>query len=597
MHHSPLIKSDIESYLKSLETKDLLRFITCGSVDDGKSTLIGRLLYESKMIYEDQMAALERDSKKVGTRGEHIDFALLVDGLAAEREQGITIDVAYRYFSTDKRKFIVADTPGHEQYTRNMATGASTSDLAVLMIDARKGVLPQTKRHSLIVNMLGVKKIVLAINKMDLIEYNQDQFKRICREYEDYAREMGISDITPIPVSAVNGDNVSTRSDRMNWFDGPTLLSFLETVTISQSDMGNDFSMPVQWVNRPHLDFRGFSGQITSGTVSVGDTVKILPSERTSKVNTIVTFDGNLSSAIEGQSVTLTLDDEVDASRGDMIVMPETPIKVGHFFQTQVLWMTESPLLPQKGYWIKFRSNLVTGTFKAPEFRIEINSGDRVDANQLNLNEIGVCHLELGQDISFLPYAHNSHLGSFIIIDRETNNTVGMGLIQHALDDRRWADRFIDCRQQNHTPGKVSHADRLKRYQHKPCVVILTGENQSQLVDAAIYIETVCFDDHIAVYRNAFQLLSDFTDASIRQEMLLKEIEFGYAFCDSGMVYVNVIPKLTVAEYDQLHTLLSPFQVVVIDLGSNVPEATLSYPSDSQFKSDILSDINRHIGR
>ena len=349
-HQSDLIENDIIKYLDSHEHKTLCRFITCGSVDDGKSTLIGRLLYESKLIYEDQLAALETDSKKDGTQGDAIDFALLVDGLAAEREQGITIDVAYRFFSTEKRKFIVADTPGHEQYTRNMATGASTADVAILMIDARKGILTQTKRHSTIVKLLGVKKIVLAINKMDLVEYDQNVYEQILADYKDFAKQCGITEFTAIAVSALNGDNIIEKSKYMPWYKGPTLLSYLETVELPKVKDNSAFSMPVQWVNRPNLDFRGFSGQISSGRVQVGDTINVLPSGKKSSVERIVTFDGDLQSAIRGQSVTLTLRDEIDISRGDVIVSKQSPIKIASQFQTTLLWMAEEPMVPGAQY-------------------------------------------------------------------------------------------------------------------------------------------------------------------------------------------------------------------------------------------------------
>ncbi len=600
MSQSQLIKTDIDSYLKRLDYKSLLRFITCGSVDDGKSTLIGRLLYESKLIYEDQLDALAIESKKVGTRGENIDFALLVDGLAAEREQGITIDVAYRYFSTDKRKFIVADTPGHEQYTRNMATGASTADLAVLMIDARKGVLSQTKRHSLIVQMLGVKKIVLAINKMDLVGYDEAVYTAICDEYYRYAKAMGIEDIVAIPVSAVHGDNIVTVSDKMSWYQGESLLHFLETVSFDDvvSDEITEFSMPVQWVNRPHLDFRGFSGQITSGVVSVGDRVTILPVGTQTQVAGIVTFDGELSLASEGQSVTLTLADDIDVSRGDIMVSDASLVQVAHYFETQLLWMAEESLIPGRSYWVKFRSNLVTGTFSQPDYQIDINTSEHMEASTLLLNEIGVCHLEIGQDIAFLPYHLNAHLGSFIVIDRLTNNTVGMGLIRKALDHRRWVDRYVENREKYRVNSLVSYQQRICNYGHLPSFIVLSGAVGVHFSEYAKQLEYLLFEKNINVYRYAFQYLNPVIESSIsashrevRQDMILKLAEIGYSFCDAGMVFITSISTLAVSEYEQLKKLVLPYNVVMIDIGQSSGYGSIDCQDTGEFDATIIDKI------
>ncbi|KCZ87363.1 sulfate adenylyltransferase subunit CysN [Hyphomonas johnsonii] len=429
-----LIGSDIGAYLQKHENKSLLRFITCGSVDDGKSTLIGRLLYDSKMIFEDQLASLEADSKRVGTQGENIDFALLVDGLAAEREQGITIDVAYRFFATDKRKFIVADTPGHEQYTRNMATGASTADVAILMIDARKGILTQTRRHSFITTLLGIRRLVLAVNKMDLVDYKQQVFDDIVDDFYAFADELATDlEVQPIPMSALAGINITERSNETDWYDGPSLMEYLETVPIGDKRLGAPFRMPVQWVNRPNLDFRGFSGQIAAGSIRPGDRVKTLPSGRQSTIGRIVTATGDLDEAIAGQSVTLTLTDEIDSSRGDVIVSADDPAEVSDQFQARLLWMSDTPLLPGRRYLMKIGAKTVTATINAPKYGIDINTLNDVSARTLELNQIGVTTLSLDQPIAFDPYDENREMGGFILIDRQTNDTVALGLIDFAL--------------------------------------------------------------------------------------------------------------------------------------------------------------------
>lgn len=429
-----LIATDIGAYLEKHENKSLLRFITCGSVDDGKSTLIGRLLYDSKMIFEDQLASLEADSKKVGTQGENIDFALLVDGLAAEREQGITIDVAYRFFATDKRKFIVADTPGHEQYTRNMATGASTADVAILMIDARKGILTQTRRHAFITTLLGIRRLVLAVNKMDLVDYDETIFNDIVDDFYVFADELATDmEIQPIPMSALAGVNITNRSDETDWYEGPALMEYLENVPVGDRRLNASFRMPVQWVNRPNLDFRGFSGQIASGTVKPGDRVKSMPSGKQSTIDRIVTADGDLQEAIAGQSVTLTLADEIDASRGDAIVTADDPTEVSDQFQVRLLWMNEAPLLPGRRYLLKIGAKTVTATVNAPKYGIDVNTLSDVPAKTLELNQIGVTTISLDQPITFDPYDVNRNLGGFILVDRMSNDTVGLGLIDFAL--------------------------------------------------------------------------------------------------------------------------------------------------------------------
>ncbi len=440
-HAIDLSGQDILAYLKAHEHKDLLRFITCGSVDDGKSTLIGRLLYESKLVYEDQLAALDADSKKHGTQGEELDFALLVDGLAAEREQGITIDVAYRFFSTEKRKFIVADTPGHEQYTRNMVTGASTADLAVILIDARKGVLTQTRRHSYIVSLLGIRHIVLAVNKMDAVGYAQAAFDAIVADYRDFARQIGLSDITFIPMSALKGENITSRSTAMPWYAGKALMEHLETVQVEDEARHLPFRLPVQWVNRPNQDFRGFTGQIASGQVAVGDRIRTLPSGKEAKVDRIVTQDGELEQAVAGQSVTLTLDREIDTSRGDLLTCATEPAEVADQFQATIIWMHEDAMLPGRQYLLKIGTRTVSAQIASPRHKVNVNTLEQLAARQLELNEIGVCHLSLDRPIAFDPYARNRETGGFILIDKLSNDTVGAGLLDFALrraDNIHW---------------------------------------------------------------------------------------------------------------------------------------------------------------
>ena len=479
-HKSELIAKDIEGYLKSHQYKSLLRFITCGSVDDGKSTLIGRLLYESKMIFEDHMAALEADSKKVGTRGEEIDLALLVDGLAAEREQGITIDVAYRFFSTDKRKFIVADTPGHEQYTRNMVTGASTAELAVILIDARKGVLTQTRRHSFLVSLLGIRHVVLAVNKMDLVEFSQQTFLDIEKSYLEFAKQIGLEKVQAIPVSAVLGDNIVERSPNMAWYTGPTLMHFLETVVIEPEGSPSSFQMAVQWVNRPNHEFRGFAGTIASGAVRPGDRVRVLPSGRESGVARIVTWDGDLERAVAGQSVTLTLTDEVDISRGDVLSSVAAPPQVADQFEATVIWMHDEAMLPGRKYIMKIGARTVAATIAPLKYRINVNSLEHSATEKLELNDIGVGELELDQPIVFQPYKENRELGGFILMDRISHNTVGAGLLHFAL--RRAAN--VQWQQLDVTQSVRS---RLKKQQ--PCLVLFTGLSGSGKSTIANLIE------------------------------------------------------------------------------------------------------------
>ena len=429
-----LIGQDIDAYLEQHRHKTMLRFITCGSVDDGKSTLIGRLLYDSKMIFEDQLASLEADSRKMGTQGENIDFALLVDGLAAEREQGITIDVAYRFFATEKRKFIVADTPGHEQYTRNMVTGASTADLAVILVDARQGVLTQTRRHSYLVHLLGIRQIVLAVNKMDLVNYDQAVFDQIVADYGTFATKIGIKDFTPIPISGLAGDNIASKSDATNWYGRTTLIQHLETVEVDTNAAAEKpFRMPVQWVNRPNLDFRGFSGLISSGKISTGDNVRIVPSGRNTTIKSIVTQNRTLSEAVAGQSVTLTFNDEVDCSRGDVVALADNPPAIADRFEATLVWMSEEPLVPRRGYWLKIGTQIVSASIQPPKYQIGINTLEHLAAKTLDLNAIGVCTFSTDKPITFESYADSKTLGGFVLIDKMSNNTVAAGMINFSL--------------------------------------------------------------------------------------------------------------------------------------------------------------------
>ena len=467
VHVSDLISEDIESYLAAHEQKELLRFITCGSVDDGKSTLIGRMLYESHMLFDDHLAALEADSKKVGTQEGEIDFALLVDGLAAEREQGITIDVAYRFFSTDKRKYIVADTPGHEEYTRNMATGASTADVAIILVDASQGVLTQTRRHSFIVSMVGVKRIILAVNKLDLVDYSEEVFNQIKSDYANFANEaLTLEEITAIPISALKGDNIVESSENTPWYDGQSIMEYLETVEVAASSQSRPFRMPVQWVNRPNREFRGFAGLIGSGCISAGDKIRVLPSGTESTVARIVTYDGDLELAGAGRSVTLTLTDEIDISRGDIITSADSPCSSADQFQARILWMNDSAMMPGRQYLFKSNSQTSPMTLGRLKHRIDVNTLEELPAKVLDMNEIGVCNISLSSRIAFDAYDDDPVMGGFVIVDRMTNNTVGMGLIDFALrraDNIHW--QSMD----------VTKQSRAEQKSQRPRLIWFTG--------------------------------------------------------------------------------------------------------------------------
>jgi len=536
-HVSDLIAENIEEYLKQHENKGLLRFITCGSVDDGKSTLIGRLLFESKMIFEDQLNAVASESKKYGTQGQNIDFALLVDGLAAEREQGITIDVAYRFFSTEKRKFIVADTPGHEQYTRNMVTGASTADAAILMVDARKGILTQTRRHSYLVSLIGIKHILVAINKMDLVDYSEDRFKEISEEYLEFAKQLEIDNVTFIPMSALEGDNITEQSPNTPWYHGTTLMGYLETIEVDDSRMQSaPFRMPVQWVNRPNLDFRGFSGQIASGVIKPGDKIRSLPSGKESCVERIVTYSGDLEQAVAGQSVTITLEDEIDISRGDIISSSEDPASIGQQFETTVIWMHEDPLLSGRTYLAQIGTRTVSATITDIKYQTNVNTMEHLAAKKLELNGIGECNISFAQNIPFDPYKDNKDTGSFILIDRMTNNTVGAGLINFPLR-----------RSQNIT---IQHVDvdkeaRSNIKNQKPCTIWFTGLSGSGKSTIANLVEKKLHAMNHHTYlldgdnvRHGLNKDLGFTDGD-RVENIRRISEVAKLMTDAGLIVIT----------------------------------------------------------
>lgn len=532
-HSSELIGEDIEAYLTSHQYKSLLRFITCGSVDDGKSTLIGRLLYESHLVFEDHLAALEADSAKVGTQGTDLDFALLLDGLTAEREQGITIDVAYRFFSTERRKFIVADTPGHEQYTRNMVTGASTADVAVILIDARRGVLTQTSRHSYLVSLLGIRKVIVAINKMDLVEYSEETFNTIRAQYLEFAEQIGLNDITFIPMSALKGDNVTAASENTPWYSGQSLMEFLETVEVDDVRASQALRMPVQWVNRPNLDFRGFSGQIVGGSVRPGDPIRVLPAGTTSTIDRIVTMDGDLDEAVAGQSVTLTLTDEIDASRGDVICAADAPAEVADQFEAHVVWMHEDEMLPGRPYLMKIGARTVGLTIDNPKYRVDVNTLEHLAADTLALNEIGVCNIGLDRPVPFDAYDVNRDTGGFIIIDKLSQTTVGAGLLHFALrrsHNIHWQDVRVD------KPA------RAEMNSHQPGIVWLTGLSGSGKSTIANIVESKLHAMGVRTYlldgdnvRHGLNRDLGFTDAD-RVENIRRIAEVSGLMVDAGLV-------------------------------------------------------------
>jgi len=561
-HQSELIADDINEYLEQHEHKSLLRFITCGSVDDGKSTLIGRLLFESKMLFEDQLAAVEADSVKWGTQGEDMDFALLVDGLAAEREQGITIDVAYRYFSTARRKFIVADTPGHEQYTRNMVTGASTADAAILMVDARKGILTQTKRHSFLVSLIGIRHLVVAINKMDLMDYSEKVYNRIVDEYRDFARQIGLETITFIPMSALKGDNIIAPSERMPWYRGATLMGYLETVEVDDELMQQSpFRMPVQWVNRPNLDFRGFAGQLASGVIHPGDKVRVLPSGRESHIERIYTHDGDLEQAVAGQSVTLTLTDEIDVSRGDVLAVADNPPSVADQFEVSIVWMNDEPMLSGRTYLMKIGTKTVSATITDIKYQVNVNTLEHIAAKKLVLNAIGVCTISLDQNIAFDPYAENHDTGGFILIDRLSYNTMGAGMVHFSL--RRSQNITMQ-----HVDVNKQARQRLKN--QKPCVLWLTGLSGAGKSTIANMLEKKLYARGHHTYlldgdnvRHGLNKDLGFTDTD-RVENIRRIAEVAKLMVDAGLIVISAFISPFRSERDMARNLLESQEFIEV---------------------------------
>ena len=566
-----LIAADIDAYLDVHQHKSLLRFITCGSVDDGKSTLIGRLLYDSKMIFEDQLAALEADSKRVGTQGQEIDFALLVDGLAAEREQGITIDVAYRFFATEKRKFIVADTPGHEQYTRNMVTGASTADLAVILIDARKGVLTQTRRHSYLAHLIGIKNIVLAVNKMDLIEYDALRYQMIVEDYRGFAQSIGIETFTAMPISGFKGDNIATRSLNTPWYAGPTLIDHLESVAVNaEADQARPFRMPVQWVNRPNLDFRGFAGLIASGRIATGDAVRVLPSGKTSTVSRIVTMGGDLEEAVAGQSVTLCLADEVDCSRGDVLSIADTPPQVADQFEATIVWMEDDPMIVGRGYWLKLGTQLVSATVQPPKYQTNVNTMEQLAAKTFELNAIGVAEIATDKPIVFEPYADNKTMGGFILIDKINNATVAAGILNFSLR------RAQNVHWQALDVSREAHAN-LKN--QKPAVLWFTGLSGSGKSTIANLVEKKLH----RMNRHTFLLDGDnvrhglnrdlgFTQAD-RIENIRRVGEVAKLMADAGLIVITAFISPFRAEREMVRAMLNAGEFIEVHIDTPLADA------------------------
>jgi bifunctional enzyme CysN/CysC len=567
-----LIADDIDAYLDQHQHKTMLRFITCGSVDDGKSTLIGRLLYDSKMIFEDQLDALTADSKKSGTQGQEIDFALLVDGLAAEREQGITIDVAYRFFNTEKRKFIVADCPGHEQYTRNMVTGASTADLAVILIDARKGVLVQTRRHSYLCHLIGIKNLVLAVNKMDLVNYDQNIYNQIVADYTAFAKSIGIESFMPMPISGFKGDNITGPSANTPWYTGPNLVEHLETVEVNSArDASLPFRMPVQWVNRPNLDFRGFSGLIATGSVKPGDAIRVLPSGKTSTVSRIVTMEGDQNEAVAGESVTICFADEVDCSRGDVIALADSPPQAADQFESTIVWLADDPMQVGRAYWLKLGTQMVSATVHPPKYTVNVNTMEHMAAKTLELNAIGVAEIVTDKALVFEPYADNRTLGGYILIDKMTNSTVAAGMINFSLrrsQNVHW--QALDISREAH--GSLKN--------QKPAVLWFTGLSGSGKSTIANLVEKKLH----RMNRHTFLLDGDnvrhglnkdlgFTEAD-RIENIRRVGEVAKLMTDSGLIVITAFISPFKADREMVRSMLpaGEFMEVFIDTPLSVAE-------------------------
>jgi len=587
--------ADVAKWLAEQERKELLRFITCGSVDDGKSTLIGRLLYDTKQIFDDQLSTLEADSRKHGTQGEGIDFALLVDGLSAEREQGITIDVAYRFFASEKRKFIVADTPGHEQYTRNMVTGASTADLAVLLVDARKGVLTQTRRHSYLAQLLGIRHFIVAVTKMDLVDFDQAAFDAITADYRVFAEKIGIADWTAIPVSGLGGDNVGERSERIPWYQGPSLLEHLDTVPLdAAADAQKPFRMPVQWVNRPDQSFRGFAGQIASGTVALGTDVRVLPLGRITRIARIVTADGDLDEAIAGQSVTVTFADEVDCSRGDVIVAAADPPEVADQFEAAIVWMDEHELIPGRGYWLKLGTQMVTATVHHPKYEVNVNTLEHLAAKTLGLNGIGIAEIATDREIVFEPYAvpegpPNRALGGFILIDKLTNATVAAGMLHFALR------RAMNIHRQHLDVSRETHAT-LKG--QKPAVLWFTGLSGSGKSTIANLVEKRL----AARGRHTFLLDGDnvrhglnrdlgFTEAD-RIENIRRVGEVARLMADGGLIVLTAFISPFRAEREMVRKMLPEGEFIEVFVDTPLAEAEKRDPKGLYAKARAGEILN-----
>lgn len=607
-HQSELISQDILAYLAQHERKELLRFLTCGNVDDGKSTLIGRLLHDSKMIYEDHLEAITRDSKKVGTTGDEVDLALLVDGLQAEREQGITIDVAYRYFSTAKRKFIIADTPGHEQYTRNMATGASTCDLAIILIDARHGVQTQTRRHSYIATLLGIRHIVVAVNKMDLMNFDQAVFEKIKADYLAFAERLGMRPTTLhfVPLSALKGDNVVNRSERSPWYDGQSLMEILETVEIAGDRNLEDMRFPVQYVNRPNLNFRGFAGTLASGIVRKGDEIAALPSGKTSRIKSIVTYEGELEQAGPGQAITLTLEDEIDVSRGDMLVHADNRPLVTDSFEAMLVWMAEEPMLPGKKYDIKRATSYVPGSIPSIVHKVDVNTLEEGLASSLQLNEIARVKVSLDAPIALDGYAQNRTTGAFIVIDRLTNGTVGAGMIiSEPLHGRHGAHHGA--------LAHVSSEERAARFGQQPATVLFSGLSGAGKSTLAYAVERKLFDMGRAVYvLDGQNLRHDLNkglpqDRAGRAENWRRAAHVARQFNEAGMIALAAFVAPDAEGREKARALIGPERLITVYVqaspqvcrerdpqglyaagGDNIPGE--SFPYDVPLDADLVID-------
>ena len=606
---------DIDKFLNQHENKDLLRFITCGSVDDGKSTLIGRLLYDSKLIFDDQLSALKKDSEKIGNAGEgEIDYALLLDGLKAEREQGITIDVAYRYFSTPKRKFIIADTPGHEQYTRNMATGASTAELAIILVDSRYGVITQTKRHSFIVSLLGIKNVVVAVNKMDLCDYSKNRFEEIKTEFEEFAERLDIPNVTFIPLSALKGDNVVDKSEHTPWYEGQPLLEVLETVDVTSDRNFNDFRYPVQYVNRPNLDFRGFAGTVASGVVQVGDKVKALPSGRESSIDRIVTADGDLPKAFAGQAITLTLADEIDISSGEMIVHSENSPKVTKNFEAVLIWMSDDGLKPNGTYAIKHTTRTTKARIEALKYNIDVNTLEKKKQDGLALNEIGRVIISTHQPLFIDPYSKNRQTGNFILVDQLTNNTVAAGMIiEHVSpknvpvsgSEREVIENHIARREFAWEEGMVSARDRAARYRHKGKAVIVTGAKGVGKHDIAKRLEFQLFNNSLNTYYMGLGNVLEGLDADISDDLIARDEhlrrlgELARIMTDAGLIFITAIDNLDSYELENLRLFNSPNELIVVNLGEHDPDGFTAdlnlpaYPAADQAITAIMNVLGK----